>query len=463
MKTILINPPEDIRNFYGNFKSIQNALPPIGLAYLAGYLRSKGIKVEIIDAPALGLGFFDVVNRINQDDIVGITAVTTNIESANKLAELIKNKNNNIKIIIGGPHVSGIPEETLNKFKYFDIGVIGEGEETFYELVSALKNKRSIKTIKGIVLRDKGKIIQTQKRESIKNLDELPFPAWDLLPDLAKNYQPSPHNVKNLPSASLVTSRGCPGRCTFCAKRDRTIRIHSADYIVTMIKDLVQRYGIKEFIFMDDMFLISKARIKKLYEKLKNERIKISWSCAARADFLNDIDLLKIMKESGCWQVMIGIESGNEGILKNIKKDITLDKIRKALENCRKTGISSKGYFIIGNPGETKETMIDSFRFAKNIPLDFFVLFYFTPYPGTESYQTAEKYGKIEKDWSKMTTMYPVFIPNGVTRKELERMYKKGYQEFYFRPMQLIRLLSHINFNTFYGFLKGAATILRLK
>ncbi len=210
-KIIFVNPPLTLEEMYGKLAIAGSRDPPLGLCYLAAITKEKGYETKILDAPAMNFGIKRSLEYILKEnpDYVGITAVTLSITKAAKLAKMIKNINKNIKIIIGGPHITGIPKKTMELFKEFDIGVIGEGEITIVELLDHLNNKKSLNKIKGIVYRKNGRIILNKRREFISNLDKLPLPAWSLLPNLAKTYIPSAFGYEKLPSNVLITSRGC--------------------------------------------------------------------------------------------------------------------------------------------------------------------------------------------------------------------------------------------------------------
>ena len=216
-KIILINPPLSGKERYGELAGSGVYMPPLGLGLLASVLRKEGFEVRILDCEALRLNVKQTIDRILsfQPDYVGITAVTMSIYSAAEVARALKLKSSKLYIILGGAHLSALPEETMNLFPQFDIGIIGEGEVVLVELLNAFQNNRDLSGINGIIYRDKDKIVKTPPRSLIKNLDTLPFPAWDLYPDFKKYYRPSAFGFKKLPCTSLITSRGCPGRCYF--------------------------------------------------------------------------------------------------------------------------------------------------------------------------------------------------------------------------------------------------------
>jgi len=441
---IFINPPLTLEERYGKLSAGGSLLAPLGLATLAAITRDKGYKTEIIDAAALNFSHEDTVNAIlrREPKYVGITATTIAIHNAAKLAQELKAKNKGIFTIIGGPHVSSIPEDTLNRFPQFDIGVIGEGDITIIETLNVLGKKKDLKTVKGLIIREGAGVKVTFPRELFINLDSLPFPAWDLLPNLTRYYRPAANSFHQLPSTGLVTSRGCPGKCIFC---DRTVsgdrlRMYSASYLMKMVKHLYFNYGIRDIIFHDDNFIVFRKRLYELCEMLKQEKLKLSWSCTARVDMVNQ-ELLRIMKEAGCWQIAYGIESGSQEILDFLKKGITLNQIKDAVRWTKETGIMNRGYFMIGVPTETVQTISKTIDFLLELKLDDFHMSMYTPHPGTEISKSINEYGSVDNDWRKFGGWHPVFIPKGLSKEELLYYHKLAFKKFYLRPEMIMRYL----------------------
>ncbi len=446
-KIVFVNPPLSHEERYGVRHKAGGWTPPTGLAYLAAVVRQKGVDVEIIDAAALGLSHEEAAEKIlsAKPKYVGLTAVTIAINNAARVAELLKKSDPSITTIIGGAHFTALPKDTLERFSCFDVGVFGEGEATIGELLDSLEQNQDLSGVKGIFYRKDGKIIQTEQRPVIRNLDELPKPAWDLLPNLATHYSPPAHTVKNFPAALLVLSRGCPGRCKFC---DRSVfgnycRAHSARYAVNLIKELNSKYGIREFQIRDDNFLAYRKRLIEFCDLLKQEKLGVTWSCAGRVDMITP-EILKLMKDAGCWQIWYGVESGSQEVLDFIGKNITLDQIRQAVGWTKEAGISPCGFFMLGLPKETKEDIEKTIRFSQELPIDEFHITFFTPFPGSEFYRTAKQYGEFDDDWKKMNCWLPIFVPKGMTVQQLEDYSKKAFTGFYLRPRQVMSYLKRI-------------------
>ena len=417
---------------------------PYGLISLASMVRAIGYNVFLLDATNLEYSIEETVYRLLalNPDYVGISVVTLNVNKANRTAAQLKNKNRDIKIIVGGPHLSSIPEETMKRFSSFDVGVIGEGEETIKELLTALDTNEPLKDIRGIIYRDCDAIVMTEHRGFIRNLDVLPMPAWDTLKNLATFYRPSAPSYIRLPSTTIVTSRGCPGNCTFCNSKATFggLRCFSADYVIAMIEYLIHHYGIRDISIYDDNFIVYQERVKKICNAIIDKKLNLTWSCYSRVDQGN-LELFRLMKRAGCWQISYGIESGSQRILDVIRKNVTLMQIENTITSTKKARLRTRGFFMIGNIAEDKNSILETIRFMKKIPLDDFHFTYFTPLPGTVAYDIAERYGTFDKTWSKMNLQYPVFVPKGLTVSQMEYYSKMAYRTFYFRLKILVSYL----------------------
>jgi len=435
-KIIFVYPAVKLKGRYREVASGIGA-PPQGLCYLAAITRDKGYNVQIIDALASGLDEGELGRTILEraPDYVGFTAPTMLIESAHSTASLLKRKNDRITTLIGGPHLTVMPEETMERCKAFDLGVIGEGERTISEVLDAFERGNSLDEINGIAFRENGKIKLTPPRDFIEDMDELPLPAWDLLPHLTQYYQQSIVRIDRMPSVSITTSRGCPSKCIFCARNvfGNTCRAYSAERVIEMIDYLKERYDIKGLSIEDENFLAYRKRLTSLCESLIDRRENLTWSCAGRVDMVTS-DLLRLMKKAGCWEISFGIESGSQPILDFIKKGITLDQIREAIELTHDTGIKAGGYFIAGHPKESVSTLRETMQFARTIKLDSFQISFMCPFPGTEFYGIADQYGDLNHNWEEMNIWTPNFIPSGLSKEILVRETKNGYRRFYFRP-----------------------------
>ncbi|MFB0563993.1 MAG: ChbG/HpnK family deacetylase [Candidatus Lokiarchaeia archaeon] len=446
-KILFLNPPLTPAQRYGLLSQAGAVEPPLGLAYLAAVTRNMGYKTTIVDAETLNLNVEDCLKLIlnEKPDFLGITITTPLLPNVSKVAFMVKEKMPTVKIIVGGCHFSSLPAETMHENPSFDIGVIGEGERTIEELLKTLSDGGKLSSVRGIVFRDNGQLIITSGRERIKNLDELPMPAFDLLPELKRYYRTTTQSIKYLPTTSLVTSRGCTGHCTFCDKRTfgNEIRAHSAEYVADMMERLSKDFDIRGIIFEEDNFMLSEKRLSNLTRLIKKRKIKLALSVLSRIDTITE-KKLRIVKSGGCWQVLYGIESGSQKILDFYKKGITTEQIKEAVYTTKKCGIYVKGLFIWGNPLETKETLQETRALIMNMPLDDISLTFFTPYPGAEIWESIDNYGTCIKDWDRLTCFDIVFIPDGMTEKEICDSQAETLKEFYKQPRVLWSYLGRL-------------------
>jgi radical SAM superfamily enzyme YgiQ (UPF0313 family) len=464
----LANAPYSLEERYGKLASIGATLPCLGLLMLGAVLRKAGHRVRIVDASASGLGYDETIEEIKKfhPDIIALTAVTPSIIKTARLASMIKDVYPSIPILIGGPHFTAVPEQTLMHYPAFDYGIVGEGEHTVIDLVETLSAGKTPSDVPAVIFRKNGQVCSAPPRAPINDLDSLPFPAWDLLDGFPSQYHPALFKYKRLPSTHVISARGCPNKCIFCDTSvfSRQIKFHSPEYVLEMVGYLVKHFNIKEIIFEDDQFLIKKHRVAKICEGLLRSNWDISWCCSGRVNSVNDIELLKLMKRSGCWQISYGIESASQKILDFAKKATTIDQIDSAIRLTHEARILSKGYFMFGLPHETEETMQKTIRFAKRIPLTDVSVFMLTPFPGSKMYEIAEKHGRIEKDFEKMNILDVVYVPNGLSKEKLLYYQRRFMKEFYLRPQIIGNYLTRLAaspsntlniFKAFSGFLRS--------
>lgn len=444
-KILFINPGYSMKDIYGDLAESGNQLPPQTLAGLAAITREKGYHTSIIDCPAMKITISELMEDVLKisPNYVGITSTTITMDNVGNIAREIKKILPAIKVVVGGPHVTALPEETLEKFPWIDICIIGEGDETLLEVLSFYDNNEGqIEDIDGIAFRDKnGKVIVTPRRNFIANLDTLPLPAWDILPPLNKFYTPPGDSINRMPAVGLVTSRGCPGKCIFCDNTTfgRKFRYYNTDYLLRMIRELVEVYGVKEIYFMDDYFMASKKRLIDICNALIDANFDLTWTCTGRISKAVDKELLSLMKRAGCWQICYGIESGSQEILNNIQKGIDLASVRECIEKTRRAGLAVKGFFMLGNFGETEETVKATIDIIIELPLTDFHMCYFVPFPGAEAYKTADKYGRFDKTWRNANLYVPkCFIPNGFTEERLSELFRECYKAHYFKPSVIL-------------------------
>ncbi len=472
MNISLINPPFFEQDAVGRERSIKyvlNIISPLGLAYLAAVLERDSFKVGITDYSVEKYSDQDIIRRIikNKPQIVGITATTPTFISASKIARIIRDNFPQIVLVIGGAHISAMAYRTMAE-SCFDIGVIGEAEETFLELAKSVQDKglTGLEAINGIIFRRGQKCILNPRREFIKELDALPYPARHLLAPLNR-YTPTPASYKRLPLGVIISSRGCIEQCTFC---DRAVfgnhyRARSAENVLGEIDELVDKYGAREIRFFDDCFALDRVRAYKICSGLAKRKLSIPWTCLTTVSSA-DKDLFKAMKASGCWQVLFGLESGDEGMLKVLKKGMTLQQNINAVKWAKEAGLNIRADFIVGTPGETRESLEGTLRFAVNASLDYAHFNKFVPYPGTELYAWLTREGyefNFNSGCSITDNSCFLYIPESLPKNYYMNFINYAHKKFYLRPGYILkRLLSISTWDELKGQIKGFFAILML-
>lgn len=462
MNTVLVNPPVDYKMTLGKMKEFSKVsiIHPIGLACLSAFLRRNNFEVSVIDAYAHGLSVDETAKGIleKKPNVVGFSCVTQVMPFVYEIAKRLKLYDKNIIIICGGIHPTLMADDTLSH-EAVDIVVRGEGELTLLELLSEIQKKDvnlrycNLEDILGISSKRNERLIHTPNRSNIEDLDSLPLPSWEFFPLEAYSYPP--HWTINPPVYPVMATRGCPFRCTFCSLKvmGKKQRYRSTDSILREIRYLISKFGARQLMFMDATFPMKREWVIDLCNKMIDAELnkEIVWGCEMKVDRL-DLAILTKMKSAGCQRVFFGIESGVQQLLNNVKKDFTLEDVRRGIALCKKAKLETIGFFMLGLPGETKELSLRTIAFAKELDLDFAKFNLTVPYPGTELYKELIKQGKFKtKDWDKftsfgsMTEFDPVYIPEGMTREEIEWVHKKAYQSFYFRPKMIWRYLLKIN------------------
>ncbi len=452
MKTLLLSPPLNLETRMGALSEGGAVMPALGLLYIAGWMREKGHDINILDAEGMGLGLTETVEAIRQQspEVLGITATTLSVHVAAAVADAAKKVIPSLKVYLGGPHVTAMPHDTMDNFPTIDGCILGDGEISFEKVISNIAAGRSPgNDVDGVIWREDGKTHHTPKTSHLSNLDILPMPAFDLLQGFPHRYRPPFHSYHQLPVANIVTARGCPGVCSFCDRAvfGREPFFHSIEYILDMVEHLVTTYGVKEISIKDDMFIFDKDRVFKFCEALQERNLNISWSCNARVNYISD-EMLAVMKKAGCWMISYGIESGAPTMLKKMMKGITLRQINKALELTRKHGIVSKGFFMIGIPGETHDTMEQTLAYLDGLQLDEMNVNFFTPFPGSALYEETLSEGFVP-EFDRMNMLDIVYVPKGLTAQELKQFQKKMIRAFYLRPSKVLcyGLRALTNFN----------------
>ncbi|MCK5043460.1 radical SAM protein [Candidatus Pacearchaeota archaeon] len=442
-KVLLMNMPSCIK-VYGKsaLKGIIAPRPLVSMAELAGSVLHAGGDCKILDLQVVEKPFHEIEKTLNeyQPDLVGLTFTTLLFEEAKKVAKFIKEKYPSTKIIAGGVHSSIYPEEVI-KEKNIDIVSMGEGDITIQEIV---KNK-SLKNIKGIVYKDKkGEIKKNSPRELIKNLDELPMPAWHLFN--AKIYMNPKAIARESPVGTIGTSRGCVYGCIYCNKSvfGRAFRAKSATRVVDEF-ELLLKNGFKEIHVWDDMFATNLKRAKEICDEIIKRRLRFTWQleCGVRVDCV-DREFFEKCAKAGCYKVAFGFESGNDHILESIGKGATTQQARNAVRWAKQAGMETSGFFMVGLPEDTKKTMDQTIDFACSLGLDYAKATILVPLPSTPVFEEFEKKGLLKtKDWSKYNfhTASRVYDHPTLDWETLGKYYDKFHKKFYFRPSYILNRL----------------------
>lgn len=436
MKLVLIHPPAKTVIEQKDIPDYQH----IGLGYLSSYLENSGVDVKVIDAKLERLTLDDVIEMTlhEEPDVIGLTAMTHEIDRANEIAVSIRNRINEALFVIGGVHVTALPRETLTAYNVFDVGIIGEGELTLQKLVDMLaQRKRDFSAIDGIVYR-KGTGIMLNKEQSwIQDLDSLPFPAWRHFPK-ATVYR-------------ITTSRGCPFPCVFCMRASgKTQRVRSPENVVSEIEHVIKVKKPEKFMFSDETFTLNRNHVNRICDLLIEKKLhkEIKWGSTTRVDVIS-FELLDKMKSAGCYEIQFGVESGNEQVLRAIRKNIHMDQASKAINLAKRVGLHTEAAFILGHPNETFDTAYDTINFAAQLNPDILQLGIMVPYPGTEVAGMAERgeggYKILSNNWSDYNKQLGNALElDSLSRADLEKLQLIGYLKLFIFNRRFLGLLRFI-------------------
>ena len=416
--------------------------PPIGLGYIATAIRRSGMDPDILDCAKekFTLGHFRKYIEKNKPDLVGFQLWSCDIPQVKQSLKIIKESNHKIITIIGGAHPSGDPEGSLKYFPEVDFGFRGEGERGIELLVNKLLGDQSIDldSIPGLIWRDVYNRVHSNPLFLMDDLNSFGFPAWDLIPPA--EYPNAPHQgfAKAFPIAPVITTRGCPFNCSFCASHSingRKVRFRSVDHVLDEMELLKNKYGVEEFHIEDDNFTINKEYVKKFCNGLRERDIKTHWHCSSgvRLDSLNP-DILRLMKDSGCYNFTVAIESGSDRILELMKKNLNVKTIREKIEMMNRTGSKPTGLFMIGFPGETIDEIEETIKFSKSLDIKRAQFAIFHPMPGSQIWDDLLADGKLKNlDWGKIRPS-DVAYQTDIPANKLKRLQRKAFLTFHFRP-----------------------------
>jgi radical SAM superfamily enzyme YgiQ (UPF0313 family) len=436
-KIIFINPPyERIAPGYSFIKTMTSKVPALGLLHLAAQARADGYDPTIIESDVQGLSASQVAAKViaARPEYIGITLFTVGVWLAAELSRKVKAVCPEIKILVGGPHISSMGVETMERFPEFDIAVVGEGETVMSRLLKKLDVGGDLDDVPNLIYRKNGQVRSTRHETIRSPMDELPMPAFDLLPAFPRAYTPAVYSYPHGPVGTIAASRGCPFHCKFCdtSTFGAAVRAYSPEKVFEQMVYLKERWGVNHILFVDDLFVASAKRTKALCKLIIENRLKMTWTCSARVDCVRP-ELLKIMKRAGCWEIEFGLESGSNELLQKMEKQARVERGEQAVKWTHEAGIRTKGLFMLGYPGESPESIQLTKEYVKRLPMHVMNLTKFTPYPGSPIYQ--DLYGtKIRDDhWERMNGMNFVWAPDGISVEDLDREYQQVLRSFYQR------------------------------
>jgi len=441
---------------------LKPAYPALGVLYVAGALEKAGHTVEVIDQDADEMSRDAIVNHFEKGDfdILGLTATTPTYENAVEITKAVKERCPDTPAIFGGIHATIDPIE-CTKEGTFEYVAVGEAECTAIEIVDAIfDDSIDLKSIRGLAyMGDDGKVVVTMPRALIPELDDYPDPAHTLVRNREK-YDPA--DAERPRVAAIMVSRGCPGLCTYCQTKNifgRRTRFRSPQRVLEEIRTLVYDHGVEEVHFLDDVLTASKTFVREFFPLLIAEPYDLVLRVpnGLRADMVNE-ETLTLMREGGLRSVCFGIESGNDEIIESVKKGISKDRVKEAVEVSKKVGLETVGFFIIGLPGDTESSVMDTINFAIDLDVKFAKFLILKPFPGSEVYYQLDEKGLIDSheftDYG--TYRPPVHHLEDLTQERILQLQKKAFRKFYFRPGKVWEHVRGINsFSRFRAAVRG--------
>jgi radical SAM superfamily enzyme YgiQ (UPF0313 family) len=458
MKVLLIHPKLE-QNFYDYVKPA-----PLGLAYIAGALRNAGHDVGILDANVCDDPMRAIEARLRRDNpqAVGVSVCSSTMRISARIARLAKTINSDTQTIFGGVHPTLFPADVARETGV-DYVVHGEGDDTIVALMQRLERAEEPDGVQGVAYERDGEVVVNDPRPLIEDLDRLPIPAYDLLP-IGRYFYPRMSRARFM---SMVTTRGCPYGCVFCASNavfGKRYRFHSPERTIREMTYLIEELQIREILFLDSDFVVRGERVERLCDLMIERKIRIPWICNGRAGRLHP-PLLQKMKRAGCRMIGLGVESGDQAVLDRMQKRITVDQIRETFRNCRRAGIKTAANWMIGNPGDTRESIRKTVKLVKEIKPDTFRLGYAVPLPGTELCRMARENGWLLDNFDPLETRYGECVMNAtnMTTDELKAMMKWAYRSVAFSPGYIRRRFFTLRPVEWEANLRGLFWILKLR
>jgi anaerobic magnesium-protoporphyrin IX monomethyl ester cyclase len=468
MKVFLLNAPPLEKGVFvkeGRCQARSGAelWPPVTLGIVAAQLKNHGYDIKVMDAPALNIGLKGIKDFVkkNRFDAVVFNSTTVTFFDDLQSARVIKEVDPGIINIFYGTHATARPDDVLAE-DAIDFAVRNEPEIITLSLLDAIRDKKDLRSIKGVSFKDDGKIINNEKAEFIKNLDELPYPGLEFFP--IEKYR-LPHNGRKW--TVIRTSRGCPSKCSYCTARlyyGNRWRFRSPKHVLDEIERDVKQFGITHFLFNSDTFNLNKVWVKEVCDGIKERGLEISWMCNSRVDTIDE-KTLRMMKDAGCWLVSFGFESGSQKILDNVEKGATIEQAEQAMKIVKSVGLKSIGYFILGLPGESEETIRETIRFAHKLNPTYARFFKAVPYPGTEFGELAEESGWMKNGhaWNRYDQAdCDVYELETISSKEINGWLRKAYLGYYLRPGYVLSQFKENSVRDFFYSAKSGVNFLKV-
>ena len=423
--------------------------PHLGLGYLCSVLAKKNHKVEILDLVVQKNGYQVLADKLKCFDLLGVTATTSEIFSANYVCSMAKKINPKLITVVGGAHTTALSKETLLQFPDIDIAVKSEGENSLPDTIDRINSNNSLHGIKGIAFREDGKVILNEEMNLVEDLDTLPFPSWERF-DL-RRYKGSLES-RNLLELPIITGRGCPFCCVFCQRLSgQKLRYRNVDNVIEEIKYDIS-LGANSLYFCDETFTLNKDRAISICEEILKQGLnkKIIWNCETRVDVVDE-EVLLMMRKAGCTTVAFGVESGNDRVLNASKKGFKAEDIKKTFFMAKKAGLKTYMFLIFGLPEETRETIMDTIRLIFEINPDYITIGILVPFPGTEVYNMAkEGLGGLilkNRDWRKYGKQMGQAIElRNLPQDELRKLQSFAYRKFYLRASRIKNIFGLASF-----------------
>jgi len=420
-------------------------MPLIGVAYIAAYLRERGIDVDILDATALEVSYEGVVEYVSYHnfDFVGITSIAATHQSALRHLREIKDAHPDIVTIIGGPHATALDKELVREHDFVDYLVRGEGEITAFELIDTVWKGGDVSQVKGVTYRKDGEVLSTPPRPVIEDLDILPYPALDLMPLHEYYFEMRGLATKRDLILPFCAGRGCYSNCGFCASKMMWggPRLRAVDKVIEELVWMRDKYGMKVLFSYDDILSSNRKWLIDFCQKFVDAGLNdLRWSCDARADTLND-EMLTWLKKANCAYVLLGLEFGTQRLLDFSNKKLNLSKVKKSIKMIRRHGINSCGSFIIGYPTETREEILRTGKFGRSLNLDAVLTNLAVPYPGTQMYDYCVEHDLLLgnlNDEAYGSPLIPMVKLDGISMEETVELLGKVHRIIKFSPQYVL-------------------------